>query len=72
MLNSYLHSLNFMYNQNGQSPLPLEELEKQARHLRHIVNEMDSSGASQLLVGPHICAMGESAVALYMLYRASS
>ena len=66
MLNSYLHSLNFMYNQNGQTPLPLEELEKQARHLHHIVNEMDSSGASQLLLGPHVSAMGEFTNALYI------
>lgn len=59
LLDSFLLTLNFAYNQFPGSLPSLEALERQRHHLYAIVNDADSSDLLRLLVGPHVLAMGE-------------
>lgn len=59
ILDAFLLALNFAYNQSLSSLPTIESLERQRHHLHSIVNDADSSEILNLLVGPHVLAMGE-------------
>lgn len=59
ILDSFLLVLNFAYNQSLTSLPTLEALERQRHHLHSIVNDADGSDVLNLLVGPHVLAMGK-------------
>lgn len=64
VLRCFVSVLQIMQEAAQRGASTLEGLEKQLRYLQQVSAEIITSGAAQLLVGPHIVALGEHRMSL--------